>query len=272
MAYESLRHLRLAFLGAGSIAETVIERLVKSGTIPRENILATDTRPERLVEMRQRFGIVVSPHNKDAISFGGFIFLSMPSLLVEAVLTELRGCLARDQLIISLVADVPTATIEDRLEQAVAVVRVVPSLPCIVGAGVIPYCLGKDAKPSDQARVVALLAVLGCSVKIREDQMNAATALTAYGPAYILPVIKTLIQACVRNGLTEDEARSVVARMVRGTAELVTETREDLDTLALKAGGSFPSKTQVCTLFTEAFETAIKELTGEEKKPAAAAA
>ncbi len=153
-----------------------------------------------------------------------------------------------------------------------AVVRVVPSLPCRVGAGVIPYCLGKDAKPSDQARVAALLSVWGCSVKIREDQMDAATAVAAFGPAWIVPVIKTLVQAAVRNGLSEGEASSLVARMVRGTAELAAETREDLDTLTLEPGMSSPVEKQLCSLFTEAFETAIKKLPGEEKKPAAAAA
>jgi len=272
MAAESLRHLRLAFLGAGSITEALIERFVTSGTIPRENIFVTDTRPERLAAMRQRFGIVVSPHNRDATSYAGFIVLSMPPGLVEAVLTELRGCLARDQLIISLVAGLPTATIEERLDQAIAVIRVAPNLPCLVGWGVIPYCLGRDAKPSDQARVAALLSVWGCSVKVREDEMNAATVVTASGPAYILPVMKTLIQAAVRNGLSEGEARPLVARMVRGTAELVAETRDDLDTLTLRAGASFTNESQVCAPLTEAFETAIKKLTAEEEKTTAVAA
>lgn len=272
MAAESLRHLRLAFLGVGSITEALVERFVSSGTILPENILAIDTRSERLAEMRQRFGIVISPHNRDATSFAGFIFLSMPPSLVEGALTELPGCLARDQLIISLVAGVPTAAIEERLGQAIAVVRVVPNLPCLVGCGVIPYCLGKDAKASDQARVAALLSVLGCSVKIREDQMNAATVAAAFGPSYVLPVMKTLIQAAVRNGLTDGEARSLVARMVRGTAELVAETRDDLDTLTLKVGTSIPNEKQLCALFTEAFETAIEKLAGEEEKITAAAA
>jgi len=272
MAAESLRHLRLAFLGAERITEVLVERLVNSGTIPPENILAIDARPERLAEMRQRFGIVTSPHSRNATSFSAFIFLSPPPGLLEAALTELRGCLARDQLIISLIADVPSAAIEERLGQAIAVVRVVPSVPCLVGAGVIPYCLGKDAKPSDQARVAALLSVWGCSVKIREDQMDAATAVTSFGPAWILPVINTLIQAAVRNGLSEGEARSMVARMVRGTAELVAETREELGTLTLQPGTSSPVEKQLCALFTEVFETAIKKLPGEEKKPAAAAA
>jgi pyrroline-5-carboxylate reductase len=272
MAYESLRHLRLAFLGAGSIAAPLIGRLVKSGAILPENILATDRRPERLVEMQRRFGIVVSPHNSEAASFADSVVLSVPPDMAGAVLAELRGRLARDQLIISLVTGVPTTVIEEHLGQAIAVVRVVPSLPCAVGCGVIPYCLGRYAKPSDQGRATALLSVLGCSVKIREDQMNAAAALTAVGPSYILPVIKALIQAAVRNGLAEGEARSLVARMVRGTGELAAETREDLDTLTRKIGASFPNEKQVCALFTEAFETAMKELTGEEKKPAAAAA
>lgn len=272
MAYESLRHLRLAFLGAGSIAAPLIERLAKSGAISPENILATDKRPERLVEMQRRFGIVVSPHNSEATSFADSILLSVPPDVAGAVLAELRGRLARDQLIISLVPGVPTAVIEERLGQAIAVVRVVPNLPCTVGCGVIPYCLGRYAKPSDQGRVAALLSVLGCSVKIREDQMNAAAAATAVGPTYILPVIKTLIQAAVRDGLAEGEARSLVARMVRGTGELVAQTKEDLDTLTLKIGASTPNEKQVCALITEALETAMKKLTGEEKKPVAAAA
>lgn len=272
MAAESLRHLRLAFLGSESISAALIERLVSSGSLPPNNILVTDNRPGRLAELRQRFGIVVSPHTRDATSFAGLIFLFTPPGLVEAVLTELRDCLAREQLIISLVAGLPTTAIEERLGRAAAVVRAAPSLACLVGAGVIPYCLGKNATVSDQARLAALLSVFGCSIKVREDQMNAATIAAALAPGYILPVIKTLMQSAAKNGLAGAEARSLIAGMLRGTAELVAETKEDLETLKLKIGHGLSSEKQLCTLFAEAFDSAVKKLAGEEEKTTAAAA
>ena len=272
MAAESLRHLRLAFLGSQSITAALIERLVSSGTLPPSNILVTDTQPERLAELRQRFAIVASLHTRDATSFASLIFLSTPPGLVETVLAELRDCLAREQLIISLVAGLPTAAIEERLGRAVAVVRAAPSLACLVGAGVIPYCLGKNATVSDQARLAALLSVFGSSSKVREDQMNAATIAAALAPGYILPVIKTLMQSAARNGLSGAEARSLIAGMLRGTAELLAETKEELDTLKLKIGPGLSSEKQLCAFFAEAFDTAMKKLAGEEEKTTAAAA
>ncbi len=272
MAAESLRHLRLAFLGSESIIPALIERLVSSGSLPPSNILVTDARPERLAELRQRFAIVASPHIRDATSFASLIFLSTPPGLVETVLAELRDCLARDQLIISLVAGLPTAAIEERLGRAAAVVRAAPSLACMVGAGVVPYCLGKNATVSDQARLAALLSVFGCSIKVREDQMNAATVAAALAPGYILPLIQTLMQSAARNGLAGAEARSLIAGMLRGPAELVAETKEDLETLKLRFGPGLSSEKQLCAFFAEAFEAAIKKPAGEEEKTTAAAA
>jgi pyrroline-5-carboxylate reductase len=126
---SELTDKKIAFVGSGIIAGVMIDRLLKTGTVNPEGILATDVRPVRLEQVKQQYGVQVSADNVDAAQFGDVIFIAVPPNVVTTALGELRGTLREEQIIISLAVAVPIALVEEVLGGALAVVRVIPNTP-----------------------------------------------------------------------------------------------------------------------------------------------
>ncbi|MEX1139159.1 MAG: pyrroline-5-carboxylate reductase [Bacteroidota bacterium] len=257
---------RIAFLGAGIIAEVFIERLLKSGGAQPEEILATDPREERLNELRSRFGIQISQDNKVGADFGDIIVLAMPPGAVKAVLSESCQAVHEGQMMISFAAAVPTWLIESVLCKPVPVVRVIPNIPSLIGQGMNPYCLGKHVPENALAVIQEFLGLFGSSIRIDERLMNAATALTAVGPTYVLPVISALASAAEAKGIAHGDALSMAAQSVAGAARLVCETGRDPAELKMMIATRMLDEETASSLFTDAFNDAFARALRSEGK------
>jgi pyrroline-5-carboxylate reductase len=257
---------KYAFLGGGIIAGVFIERLLKGGSVPAEQVLATDVRPERLAELRNRFGIRVSSSNAEGAEFGDVVFLAVPPSAVKPVLTEVREKFRPDALIVSLAAAIPTTFIEATIGRPAGVVRVIPNTPSLIGRGMNPHCLGKHVPPGDLPFLERLLALFGETIRVEEPLMNAATALTAVGPTYVFPVIKALRDTAIRLGLPESAAQQAAAQTVMGAAQLVLETGKDPDALKAMIGTRTLKEDEAQALFSSAVEAAFEKISASEKK------
>jgi pyrroline-5-carboxylate reductase len=254
------------FLGGGIIAGVFIERLLSGGGVPAGNLLASDVRPERLDLLRRDLGIRVSADNREAARFGDVVFVAVPPNAVKAVLAEVRDELRPQVLVVSLAAAVPTPVMEEAIGRPAAVVRVIPNTPSLIGRGMNPHCLGRHVRSEDLGFVEKLLALFGETIRVEEQLMNAATALTAVGPTYVFPVIKALKDAAVRLGLPEREAQWAAAHTVLGAAQLVLETGRDPDALKMMIGMRPLKEDEAQALFRGAVEAAFEKLSVIEKK------
>jgi pyrroline-5-carboxylate reductase len=265
MTNQNIKRRRIAFLGAGIIAGVFIERLIKCGTQPEE-ILATDPNEERLKELKNRFGIQTSTDNKVGADFGDIIVLAMPSGAVKAVLSESCQAVHEGQIMISFAAAVPTWLIESVLCEPVPLVRVIPNTPSLIGKGMNPYCLGKHVPDSAKPVIQEFLNLFGTAVQIDERLMNAATALTAVGPTYVLPIIKTLASAAEAKGIGHGEALLMATQTVAGTAWLVYETGREPDDLKMMIGTRTLNEEEAAAFFTDAFVQAYEKVCRSESK------
>jgi pyrroline-5-carboxylate reductase len=111
-----------------------------------------------------------------------------------------------------------------------------------------------------------LLSVFGRAVRIEEGDMNAATALTAVGPTYVLPVIHALASAAESLGIQRKDALAMVADVVAGTAHLVMETGREPEELKLMIGTRTLKEGETAPLFTRAYLDAFGKITASEKK------
>lgn len=266
MMFARLKDKKFAFLGAGIMAGVFVERLLKAGATTPEHILATDIRPERLEEVKQQFGIHVSPNNGDAVSFGDMLFIAVPPNAVKTVLSEIRWMIRPEQIIVSLAAAIPTDLIESLLGKLNPVVRIIPNTPSLIGQGMNPHCLGRYVTTKQLPLIEDLLHVFGETIRVEERLMNAATALTAVGPTYIFPVIKALKEAAMSKGFSESDAQFAAAQTVLGAAQLVLETGKDPDTLKLMIGARTLNEDEARAIFAAAVETAFEKISASEKK------
>ena len=214
----------LAVLGAGVMGETVLSGLIRAGRSP-EQIVATDRRPERQVELAGRYGITMLDNVEAATCAHTLVVVVKPQDMAE-LLAEIAPVLTPESLVVSLAAGVDTATIEAQLPAGTAVVRVMPNTPAQVDEGMAAISPGAHSTPADLAHVTEILSATGRVITLPERYQDAVTAISGSGPAYLFFVVESMIEAGVHLGLPRDTATELVVQTMLGSAKLLRETGE----------------------------------------------
>ncbi len=206
------------------MGETVLSGLLRAGWQP-DQIVATDRRPERQVELTAKYGIQMM-ENVDAIADAETVILVVKPQDIRDLLAELAEVIKPGQLVVSLVAGVDTAYIESALADGVAVVRVMPNTPAQVDEGMAAISPGSHSDQDHLDRVTAILSATGRVLTVPERYQDAVTAISGSGPAYLFFVVEAMIEAGVHLGLPRDTATELVVQTMLGSAKLLRETGE----------------------------------------------
>lgn len=214
----------LAILGAGVMGETVLAGLIRAGWDP-SRIVATDRRVERQAELRERYGITMA-ENVAAVAEAQTVIIVVKPQDMTGLLDEIGPYLRPGALVASLAAGVATDVIEAHLPAGTAVVRVMPNTPAQVAEGMAAVAPGAHASDDHVERVSAILAATGRVVSVPERYLDAVTAISGTGPAYLFFVVEAMIEGGVHLGLPRDLAAELVTQTMYGSAKLLRETGE----------------------------------------------
>ncbi len=214
---------RIAFLGAGNMANAIIRGLLRAG-LAKEKITATVRRDEKRQELEATYGVQVSFDNVAAAKNADVIVLAVKPQALDKVLMQIAPSIDRSKLIVSVAAGVPIAAIERRLGAGARIVRTMPNTPCLVGAGATALSAGEHATPDDLQLATAMFDSVGLTTVVDEYLLDAVTGLSGSGPAYIFLVIEALSDAGVKVGLSRHQALKLAAQTVLGSAKLLLET------------------------------------------------
>ena len=221
---HDLKGKKVAFLGAGKMGGIILQALLKKGLLSAKSTSATVAHAERAKALGAKLRVKVGTDNVEAVKDADVIVIAVKPQVVEDVVRQIASHLGPKQLLISVAASVPTSMIEKSLSANVPVIRAMPNTPCIMGAGMTAICRGKYATNSDLALTSHLFDVVGRTVVVDEKHMDAVTALSASGPAYIYIILESLAEAGVKVGLPRDIATLLAAQTALGAAKVVLET------------------------------------------------
>ena len=211
-----------AIIGAGVMGETLLSGLVRAGRRV-DLLLVGEKRDERARELEERYGVSVVS-NVEAASKADTVALVVKPQDMAVVLEEIAPVLRPGQLIVSLAAGITTAFIESRVPEGVAVVRVMPNTPALVDEGMAAISPGSHCDDRHLAEAEALMASTGKVLRVPEKQMDAVTAISGSGPAYIFFVVESMIEAGVHLGLPRATASELVIQTLYGSATMLRET------------------------------------------------
>jgi pyrroline-5-carboxylate reductase len=186
--------------------------------------VATVQHEERARSLSQQLGIPVTTDNKSAVRGADIILIGVKPQVVSEVLSQIRPNVNKNQLIISVAASVHTSQIEKALGLDVPVVRAMPNTPCSRGVGMTGICKGQFADAHHVEIASAMFNTVGRTITVDEKHMDAVTALSASGPAYIYIILESLAEAGVKVGLPRDVATLLAAQTTLGAATVVLET------------------------------------------------
>jgi pyrroline-5-carboxylate reductase len=216
---------RVAFIGAGNMGGALISGYLKAGLAPGQiAVFDSDTAKRATLEER---GVRVEATLAAVARGADVVVLAVKPGLVTTVLGQ---CASEESgaLWLSVAAGVTTEVIETSLTQGKTsrprVVRAMPNTPALVLAGATAVAPGRYATESDLACAELLMGAVGSVVRVSEPLMDAVTALSGSGPAFVMLFIEALADAGVQAGLPRKAALTLAAETVRGSADLVLKT------------------------------------------------
>ena len=222
-----LKDKKIGVIGTGNMGEALVSGLVSSGSSNPENIICTDVRENRLESVKEKYGVVTTKDNIEAVKASEIVIYAVKPQIIASVLSETASVLDMSKLIISIAAGVPLAAIESCLKKDLRLIRVMPNIAAFVKESASVLAAGKNASQDDIKLAMVIFDSMGKSIFIKENiLMDAITGLSGSGPAYIFLIVDAMADAGVKVGLSREDALFLSIQTVLGSAKLLMESKE----------------------------------------------
>lgn len=215
---------KLFFIGTGKMATAIASGVVKSKLLGASQIGGYDVNEAAAAMFSGATGCDVSSGKKfpDAMEKSEAVFIAVKPQVIEDALRPYCHLL-KDKLVISIVAGVSLEKLKD-LTGASRIIRVMPNTPAMVGAGMAAYSAAPEATEQDIEFTGKLFSAVGMSLQLPENYLDAVTAVSGSGPAYVFEFIQAMADGGVAEGLPRDVALKLAAQTVLGAAVMVLKT------------------------------------------------
>lgn len=215
----------LGFIGCGKMAYAMLKGISSQSNLVFADIYCHDINPERMELFASEFRVVPVVEQKDLMVKADIIVLAVKPHQIHGIVKDGQGRLRPSQLIISIAAGIKLHTIEE-LIPGIPVIRVMPNTPCMVGEGSSALTAGTAAGARDLDIARQIFATMGLVVVVPEKSLDAVTALSGGGPAFVLVMAEAMINGGIQAGLDAELAKKLVVQTVRGSMKLLQETGE----------------------------------------------
>ncbi len=207
----------IGIIGAGQVGSAMAKILAESG---RWEVYASRRKIYKIESLKGE-GVHVTDNNRLVAERSDIVILAVKPYKVMDVLREISD-LTDGKIIISVAAAVPIKKIKEVCPKA-KVVRAMPNIALLVRASFTAYSKDDDLTPEEEAVVLEIFKEFGFAHEIDEELMDAVTALSGSGPAYIATLIEAMAYAGLKVGLPRDFSYISSAYTVYGTAKLYIE-------------------------------------------------
>ncbi|MBT1073144.1 pyrroline-5-carboxylate reductase [Pelotalea chapellei] len=216
---------KIGFIGGGNMAEAIIKGLLAGG-VHTDSVVVAEPMPLRRDFLSSEYAAEVSDDNLEVARQADIVVLAIKPQMAGSVLASLEPAILGNKLVVSIMAGVSTAFIEEALTNGVRVVRAMPNTPALIQAAATAICPGKKATSSDLDMARAIFERVGTVVTVPEKMMDAVTGLSGSGPAYVYTFVEALSDAGVKNGLLREVATELAVQTVLGSCRMIAETGE----------------------------------------------
>lgn len=235
---------RLAFIGCGVMAESMIAGLLRQEIVAARQILASHPRADRREELESKYGIECFEHNADAVQGlpdDGVVLLCVKPQRLAGVLKELAGVVKPTQFVVSIVAGARIEKISETLSNAL-VVRAMPNTPSQIGKGMTAWTCSDSIDEGHKLQVRTMLSALGKELHVEtENMIDMATSLSATGPTYIFMVMEAMTDAGVHLGFSREISKELVQQTMLGSVLFAMESHKhpaELRNMVTSPGGT----------------------------------
>lgn len=223
-----LAQSRIALIGAGVMAESIVSGLAADEMITPSQIVASHPREDRRIQLAAKHGITVLESNQEAVQGADLVLLTIKPQVMLAVMAELSTVLREGQTVISIAAGTSVAQLRTGLKHN-GIVRVMPNTPAQVGEGMAIWYAPAEVPEEAREKVRVTLGALGMELEVEEERyVDMATALSGTGPTYVFLMMEALIDAGVHMGFPRRIAEQIVMQTVGGSVSYARESGKHL--------------------------------------------
>lgn len=216
--------MKIGFIGAGNMGGALARAAAKA--IEPANIFLADQLAEKAAALAAELGCNTCTA-MDAAKNCDYIFLGVKPQVMGAMLAEIAPVLAARKegfTLISMAAGVCMADIRRMVGGDYPLIRIMPNIPVSVGGGMILYDVTENVTPQAETDFRKMLANAGLLDKLPEKLIDAGSALSGCGPAFVCLFAEALADGAVACGLSRQQAMTYAAQTLKGTAEMLLET------------------------------------------------
>jgi pyrroline-5-carboxylate reductase len=249
---------KLSFIGAGRMAGAIVRGLIRSGACLPSDIKIIGGANHSAKDLAKETGVIIATSSEDLFAGADAVVVACKPQQF-ALLNESYGKLAKDKLVLSVLAGTRLVALTQFFNSARNVVRTMPNTPGAIGKGVTARCSAKALTPEDRAIVESICNGLGMSLEIPEDMFDAVTAVSGSGPGFFFEYVSAYEEAAVELGFTPVQAQLLVRQTFLGSLALLQstqETPEDLRNQVTSPGGT--TKAGLEALSAHQFRETIK--------------
>lgn len=208
----------IGFIGGGNMAESLIKGIKGKGA--KEDILVSEPWEDRRKYLEQTYGVKTTLDNRDAANYCNIIILAVKPQNISAVLEEIADLITEEKTVVSIAAGITLSYLQSKLKTK-KLVRVMPNTPAIVQEGMSVMSLCECFSEKDIAIVRDIFMSVGKVLTLPEKYMDAVTAVSGSGPAFVALFMEAMIAAGERMGLNRDNASELAIQTLIGTARLL---------------------------------------------------
>ncbi|WNB90198.1 pyrroline-5-carboxylate reductase [Bacillus sp. NEB1478] len=220
-----LKYRNITFIGAGSMAESMISGLInKEGIAPEQITAANHSNIQRRIELIDRYGINSLSFDEVTISNTDVIILAVKPKQAELVLEQLKPNLQDHHIVLSVLAGISTGFMEEIIGKKLPVIRVMPNTSSMIGESITGISAGQYVNNEHLDLAQELSEAIGKVKVISEKHMDLFTGIAGSGPAYFYYLLEHMEEVAVENGMDREIARDIAAQTLYGASKMVIET------------------------------------------------
>jgi pyrroline-5-carboxylate reductase len=238
---------KIGIVGAGKIGSAIARGVVQAGLVTIDQVMASDVSDPLRQAIGNELGIRVTSDNRQLCDFADVVILAVKPQILDPVVKQMAKNFGQGKLLVSVAAGVPIFRIEAGLPPGARVVRVMPNICCVVGAGAAGYAGGAHATAQDLEIVGSILNSFGVGLPVDEKDLDAVTGLSGSGPAYVFLFIEALADGGVKVGLSREVALKLALHTVHGAAHMALDSPKHLS--ELKDEVTSPGGTTIAGLY-----------------------
>lgn len=208
------------FIGGGNMAEAIIKGMIQDSRFKVQEILVSEPREERRRYLEQSYGIKTTPSNREVASLCGIMILAVKPQNMAGVLGEIAENITEEKTVVSIAAGITLSYLQSKLKTK-KLIRVMPNTPALIQKGMSVMSLCECFDDRDIKTVREIFMSVGNVVTLPEKYMDAVTALSGSGPAFLALFVEAMIEGGVSMGLGREHASELAVQTMIGTAGLL---------------------------------------------------